>query len=539
MAARGPNCGFSENSPTIAESNTARPSDLRVQLQQLDGEIARVEDLLKELIHRRACVKKEINKCSSPVLRIPPEISREIFLAYLRPNDPFTTYGIFDHSTTPFTLGSVCSTWRELAWSMPLLWSSISFDLDHSTPSHAPLFDEWLSRSGRCPLALRLRCCHNIDQKPLRRTAVLEIMDVIARFSKRWCHIQFRLNVFCYEALRTVQGRIPILSTISMSSSNWMDSHPASQYAPFEMFSIAPQLRKAEYHGFLPERIILPLDQLNTLSVKPLAVHNVLKLLDTSSQLAHGRFWLSDRTSTDSNHQVTAHLQSMEIHVTDHVEAFPSPFSSLLDHLSLPDVHELSCTAWSYKPTSFPHLSFTSLISRSHCSLRKLSIIHFMFDQANLLSCLLATPSLIELDLQSDSITSDTIRMLNPTSPSNSVVAPLLPCLQTLSIQSKSLFIDFIELHRLFSTRWSPVHASTSDHHVAQLGSVKIIGKNTWHPSELVLLEQLVAEGMQVTLQTVDPDITWINCYTREITCNILMSENRLANGVLVDSSAS
>ncbi|KAF7348283.1 hypothetical protein MSAN_01782000 [Mycena sanguinolenta] len=88
---------------------------------------------------------------------IPQDILLEIFFACLptRHNAPI------DHNEAPLLLGRICRHWREVAYSAPMLWSSIHIPpLDYIlTPSNILLrlekiVEEWLERSATCPLSV-------------------------------------------------------------------------------------------------------------------------------------------------------------------------------------------------------------------------------------------------------------------------------------------------------------------------------------------------------------------------------------------------
>jgi hypothetical protein len=113
-------------------------ADLQMELRNLDAEVSRVQALLKELVDKRTHIQRKLNDLASPALKLPPEISSQIFAAYVR-------QGIqISDSLSPFLLGKVCSKWRDLAWSMPWLWSSVSMNLERKIPAaYASLLDEW------------------------------------------------------------------------------------------------------------------------------------------------------------------------------------------------------------------------------------------------------------------------------------------------------------------------------------------------------------------------------------------------------------
>jgi hypothetical protein len=107
-------------------------------------------------------------------------------------------------------------------------------------------------------------------------------------------------------------------------------------------------------------------------------------------------------------------------------------------------------------------------------------------------------PSLIELIIDFlGEITNRTIRNLVPHMTPN-----FLPKLETLSISSSSLVIDFVELHRMLSARWN---ADGLGHGVARLQSVIVSGIGIVegrHSPVIPLLQELTTQGMKIWVKT-------------------------------------
>lgn len=153
------------------------------------------------------------------------EILRNIFLHSVDlPHYDFRdipTPGVYrskDTFSTPLVLSHVCSSWRQVACSYPMLWSFIL--LHRPLEKHMPLFDLWLSHSGNAPLSIHLQ---SIDEEPstlhsqlldlllqhscrLKRF-IIEIhgLDEVSRFSSALCTRLFR------EALK-----FPVLERLVM-----------------------------------------------------------------------------------------------------------------------------------------------------------------------------------------------------------------------------------------------------------------------------------------------------------------------------------
>lgn len=92
----------------------------------------------------------------SPVRRLHRDVLQEIFYQCL----PTAHNSVPDPDAAPLVLGRVCSSWRQIAYSTPKLWSSLHIGiallpLDRASARHQAL-SSWLYRSGALPLSLSM-----------------------------------------------------------------------------------------------------------------------------------------------------------------------------------------------------------------------------------------------------------------------------------------------------------------------------------------------------------------------------------------------
>ena len=507
-------CGLSDDSLNIPlktpdiDSFPGSSNDLWAIVRNTDAEIARVETLLNQLILRRVLLKKEINYRSSPLLRISSDVTSQIFDDCLKQekHEQAGHWHVSERDSRsalkpPLLFGSVCSAWRELAWSTPSLWSSITLELGTSPLISAILVAEWLSRSGQCALTISLTSTCTV-----MNTWNRNIITTLAGVSERWRHITFNLPPLYYEGFRSVEGRLPLLESVTMIYRAWMGYGVDDS----RIFSVAPQLRVVHFDKFCSSNIVLPLAQLTTLSGYPCNdVLHCLSVLESAIQLVHASFIISAPTwpppsrspspGPNSHRVVAPRLQSLEVNV-----GMGRSVNMLLETLDLPDVRELSfrlpSDLWSRSTFKFRPSSFTSFILRSACHLRSLSIFDCLTDDSSLLHCMQVIPSLTHLAIERvEDITEQTIRNLTP---NTGFDVPLLPNLQTLTISSTTLAVDFVELHAMLSARWG----RTDNRAVARLKFVSITGTGIHEASVIPgipLLQQFIEEGMQVSVNTV------------------------------------
>ncbi|KAF7364859.1 hypothetical protein MVEN_00356200 [Mycena venus] len=91
--------------------------------------------------------------------RIPQDVLVEIFMSCL----PSEHNALIDSAEAPLLLGRICRHWRCVAYSTPMLWSSIhipSFDYNVVPPDILfkleRMVEAWLERSGTCSLSVSL-----------------------------------------------------------------------------------------------------------------------------------------------------------------------------------------------------------------------------------------------------------------------------------------------------------------------------------------------------------------------------------------------
>ncbi|KAJ7090769.1 hypothetical protein B0H15DRAFT_778727 [Mycena belliarum] len=161
--------------PTHEETHS-----IRALLVPHVDEVARLESLIRDLSAQRDQLKEHIGlheALISPARRLPHDIIQEIFLACL----PTRRNATMDLAQAPLLLGRICSAWRAIALSMPLLWARLHVNLDYVVSSGARIhfLGEWLERSAQCALTLSIAA-----RKPPDSSSA--VMDLLIKSSERW-----------------------------------------------------------------------------------------------------------------------------------------------------------------------------------------------------------------------------------------------------------------------------------------------------------------------------------------------------------------
>ncbi|TDL21659.1 hypothetical protein BD410DRAFT_286560 [Rickenella mellea] len=159
---------------------------------------------------------------------LPIELLPEIFLWC----NPISTFPRPSRHRAPILLGRVCRVWRSVSFKTPQLWADITIgELKWSTgpsvPWNSRLFDEWLRRSGNCPLSFTIKD-HDADS---HEAFTLNLQAE----AHRWKSVGLETDCDCADdILRTLRipGMAPMLIELCIlrrSFKNRMLIHIASQ----------------------------------------------------------------------------------------------------------------------------------------------------------------------------------------------------------------------------------------------------------------------------------------------------------------------
>ncbi|KAJ6524261.1 hypothetical protein DFH09DRAFT_937351 [Mycena vulgaris] len=142
----------------VGGTSISSHAEARARISACDAQILDLELAIRVLQHERDTLQDQLDSYVYPVLERPlNEIVSEIFTHFL---PPYPTKPPLWGLLSPFTLGQICHTWREIAVATPSLWHAIRLDLkykmidDMATPLH--LVETWLDRSRVSPLSVTL-----------------------------------------------------------------------------------------------------------------------------------------------------------------------------------------------------------------------------------------------------------------------------------------------------------------------------------------------------------------------------------------------
>ncbi|KAF5337665.1 hypothetical protein D9758_013020 [Tetrapyrgos nigripes] len=158
-----------------------------------------------------------------------------------------------EHATLPSQLARVCLEWRDTAYAVPQLWTTISVDFTILPNNASHAIDLWLQRSKPFPLSVEL-----FRNDSLRSTDGWEkVVGTLLRESSRWRHLQFRLffprhdhddDYTAVEEMMKSLDPLPALESVEFYPSHWTPMRPHGGTQPetvpeLKPFLNAPTLR--------------------------------------------------------------------------------------------------------------------------------------------------------------------------------------------------------------------------------------------------------------------------------------------------------
>ncbi|KAJ7220971.1 hypothetical protein C8J57DRAFT_1149001 [Mycena rebaudengoi] len=204
------------------------------QVAELTGQIERLQELLVELARKRDVLNGFIDghlALVSPARRLPDDIVRGIFVAFL-PSNEFRNCTIYSMES-PILICQICRAWRSLALSTPGLWNSLHIAVPDYTRLSAMVImvDGWLSRSGALPLSISLALSNAAEPG----SDLSAMFETLRSYSPRWKHLWFILLSLSSLVPLSILSRsdVPMLESVCIHEDGWSDGEGALPELPF------------------------------------------------------------------------------------------------------------------------------------------------------------------------------------------------------------------------------------------------------------------------------------------------------------------
>lgn len=445
-----------------------------------------------------------------PILCLPPEVISEVFI-HCTPNNhragivssrvnDIQASPCADPFREPILLGNICRVFRDIAFSTPQLWSSITLTL-HSCELSEELdrLKAWLARSKGCLLSIHIRCAPDTfaGKDAWAENPPFQAMEAIFPYCKRWEEIYLSLPMACFSHLNQMQGRMVMLRKMTLFRHGYT---PLNEYSglPIDAFFGSPKLEDVSLFGISPSSMTLPWSQLTGFRGYDLWEDEIMFVLNQSPHLLRCTFraYLGDRALSKPSSPLQHHLRSISM----------SEHSGYTKYLTLPHLQKIKLKAddWCWNPRNM-----ISLLTRSSCSLERLQLSVGFVSEEGLILCLSAIPTLKEFKLANlndrvhSVFTDKVIRRL--TSPG--IGGPMLvPKLRSMDIFTCTLSFTPDLLVRML---WSRSRQGSSDEVSQPVGYLRTFRLSTSSPAissvrhevwRLPRMQNLEKEGMLIRI---------------------------------------
>jgi hypothetical protein len=307
------------------------PCQACIDVANIENEINQAVATLRRLLDKRCNLRSEQNRVHDTfVHRLPVELKNKIFELLLPSRNEWGAIGAGRSVIMPLYLTSICRAWRDIAWSNPLLWSTIQIGIgkkgSKSDPSRSNFIQEWILRSRTMPLTLHIV----VHETKGFEEELKSIIDAISQCSNRWCSLfldipgtsnelsAFQHNNFQCHLLKRLQ---------IISRKNW-----GKEPLPFLNLEVNPE--KIEVHGISFRSLQISWNHLSSATVEDFTLEEITQLFQHALQMTFCRIWSPRTGSRDFSMPLITHqrLKSFGLYCKKHASAGVT----LLRSLTLP-----------------------------------------------------------------------------------------------------------------------------------------------------------------------------------------------------------
>ena len=418
-----------------------------------------------------------LDSVQGPINTLPPEILGEIFLYCLPPRvwKPPTP----NIREAPMLLCRVCSYWRELAFSLPMLWSSFAGSYGNVLQAgHVSLIQLWLerSRSQRLFISLDLR-----EPEPLKSCMVRLFLDNIYR----WDDVTFNIDDNSAKDLLAIPGgRAHFLDRFGINAAK---CSPKAMDEISSIFLSFPNLRRLWWYSDSTPTALLGMSFSSLTHIKllcPISFNEYVRFIAQCFQIRDVEISEVQPSIVPFTPSIITlpHLSSLNI---------SNCVSELLDFFTLPSLRSLV----------FGHTrprDFNSFAARSSCKLETFHLSDLKLTEDELIHYLRMPwlQSLRDLQIISCDVTDRTLAVLHYSEANPK--ANVLPHLEIFSIIScittDGVFADMV------ASRWRPDRVSRDNDSPASLKEVYVSfhweGKR--HNLDNLRLQEFATSGLKI-----------------------------------------
>ncbi|KAJ6610415.1 hypothetical protein B0H10DRAFT_2060660 [Mycena sp. CBHHK59/15] len=338
---------------------------LRTRLADIDATISYQRSVFRQLRQERKQVQLQLDSLVyDPVLKLPPEITSDIFIHCL---PVVRAHGSVNTMEAPMLLSHVSKPWREIALSTRALWAEVDLDVQAKRPCVAEIFKSWLERGRGCPLSVKLR-------GPMTNVSnVSQLFKTFQQHSQRMCSLELDMSVEDVENMVEygVDMGFPLLQKLVIRLLDYDDD--LEDEPPIDIFSNAPLLREVFLRGPPPSSVSLPWQQLNKFTGELYTVADCLEALQLSPNITECAFAVYENIDLDPGSDPFSHstLKTFTLFKSiSEASGDDACSAEILSFLALPGLQTLQIL----DSDDFDDDIFDSFLTRSAPPLRKLCI---------------------------------------------------------------------------------------------------------------------------------------------------------------------
>ncbi|KAJ6465785.1 hypothetical protein C8R45DRAFT_1022386 [Mycena sanguinolenta] len=287
---------------------------------------------------------------------------------------------VMSATEAPILLGHICSEWRTISLSTPILWASLHIvepprpgslhigrnaAFNDKVAQRLKITEMWLGRSGECPLSISLQGAMENRFQP---TATADFMQVLIPFAPRWQHIHFTIPPsLIFGFVWNIHIDMPWLRSVTFHCGGMLRRERTTR-GIFKMLERARPSSLSIPCGLFATvgRCALEWNQLTTLTIGGPEVSEIectsemiLPVISKCSELRSCKLLLCDPSSGTSGqeHPIAElpFLHSLIIRCSGSSSVNPI-VSILLKHLSLPQLRKFALLAFRGQDANCPTL---------------------------------------------------------------------------------------------------------------------------------------------------------------------------------------
>ncbi|KAJ7858623.1 hypothetical protein B0H14DRAFT_650530 [Mycena olivaceomarginata] len=343
---------MTQSAADAASERAARAAD-RAHLANVEAQILELERSLSSLKEEKETLRDRLATYTYPVLTLPNEIVSQIFVHFL---PAFPRYPPSIGLLSPYLLCQICRKWRHIALATPALWSiiSLSFNKVERLSQKLRYLRTSIERSGSCRLSLKLAT-------RLDNSCLTELVHMVIDHFRRVEYLDLS-HWLAFEFPTDAELSLPFLRGLKLG--DYFEA-PATPL-------VAPVLQQVvlQYFGGL-DSSFFPLSQLTTITVEWIRLDGYSCLMNQLVNVVYCQLNLYATGKLSLEDVTLLHLETfiLDVYLGDH----PAP-SGIIASLTLPALRRLQITETLFTGEDDPVYSLVSLVTRSGCNLRELSL---------------------------------------------------------------------------------------------------------------------------------------------------------------------